>query len=76
MTTALQLSKAATFEPSDILTGYGTSMAEGFDGQDLQEYLANIVPVVAVEYNTTTNIILFTLADGSQIVGTTSGAAP
>ena len=51
-------------------------MAEGFDGQDLQEYLANIVPVVAVEYNTTTNIILFTLADGSQIVGTTSGAAP
>jgi hypothetical protein len=67
-----QLSISPTFESFDIVTGYGSAEAEGFDGVDIEEYLKSILQITAVELNTTTNIPVLTLADGSQIVGTTS----
>lgn len=66
----LNISKNETFAASDRITGYGQENAEGIDGQAMESYVASTVAPVAVNYNTTTNIITITLGDGTQILGT------
>lgn len=64
-----QISINAEFTDGDILTGYGTEYAEGFDGCDIERYLRDTVQVTAMDLNVNTNMVTITLADGTQITG-------
>lgn len=65
----IELSVNSVFVDGDRLIGYG-ACAEGIDSCDIERYLWGKVAISAVSLNTTTNILTFTLADGTEIEGT------
>lgn len=68
----INVSIQSTFTAASTLTGY-SGEADSFDGDDIEAYLRQCIPVVAVSYNTDTNVILMTLACGDIITGTVVG---